>query len=119
MKEFQHEPFNVLTNNCHSFVSRCLNELGADGRRDWTVPRLYLAQASRGRYMGVLAIFQHLGPFAIVMGAGLGGPWRAYFFAAWFAGLVLVAGWFLLFSGRAPTRRKATPPDMEPLMAVV
>jgi hypothetical protein len=118
VQEFQHEAYSILWNNCHSFVARCLNELGGQGRRDWTVPRVFLAQARQGRYTSLGAAFGHLGPFAIVMGAGLGGGWRAQFFLVWLAGLVLVAGWFLFFSGRAPTRRKVTPPDMEPLMAV-
>ena len=118
VQEFQHEAYSILRNNCHSFVARCLNELGAQGRRDWTVPRVFLAQARQGRYTGLAAAFGHLGPFAVVMGAGLGGGWRAHFLLVWLVGLVLVAGWFHFFSGRAPTRRKVTPPDMEPLMAV-
>ena len=92
--EYQHQSYNILTWNCHSFVANCLNRLKFQAG-NWNVVSLAVLIFMKGRFVSRLAILQTYLPFVIVLGLGLvfgGGAFLTYLFIF----ICVLVGWFLL-----------------------
>lgn len=92
--EYQHQSYNILTCNCHSFVANCLNRLKFQSG-NWNVVNLAVLIFMKGQFVSRSAILRTYLPFVIVSGLGLifGGDVFLTYLSIFFC--VLVA-WFLL-----------------------
>ncbi|KAL0364714.1 UNVERIFIED_CONTAM: protein RTE1 [Sesamum angustifolium] len=97
-QEYQHESYNILTCNCHSFVANSLNKLKFQGG-NWNVVNLALLIFIKGQYVSTLALLRTYVPFLVVLGLGLvfGGEIFLTYLAIFIFALV---GWFLLGAAR-------------------
>ncbi|KAL1562651.1 protein RTE1-HOMOLOG [Salvia divinorum] len=93
-QEYQHQSYNILTCNCHSFVANCLNRLKFQ-TGNWNVVSVAVLIFMKGRFVSRLAILQTYLPFVIVLGLGLffGGK---VFLTYLFIFFCVLVGWFLL-----------------------
>ncbi|CAI9110862.1 OLC1v1010953C1 [Oldenlandia corymbosa var. corymbosa] len=93
-QEFQHQSYNLLTCNCHSFVANCLNRLRFRGGR-WNVVNLAIFILLNGKFVNRSCIVKTYLPFLIVFSLGLffGGTTFLTSLAVFFSILI---GWFLL-----------------------
>ncbi|KAG6397394.1 hypothetical protein SASPL_143561 [Salvia splendens] len=92
--EYQHQAYNILTCNCHSFVANCLNRLKFQAG-NWNVVSLAVLIFMKGRFVSRLAILQTYLPFVVVLGLGLvfgGGAFLTYLSIF----ICVLVGWFLL-----------------------
>ncbi|GER40395.1 RTE1-homolog [Striga asiatica] len=93
-QEYQHQSYNILTCNCHSFVANCLNRLKFDAG-GWNVVNLALLIFIKGRFISKLAILKTYLPFVVVSGLGLafGGETFLTYLALF---VFVLVGWFLV-----------------------
>lgn len=95
-QEFQHQSYNILTCNCHSFVANCLNRLGFQAGR-WNVVNLAIFIFLNGSWVSKSAFVKSYLPFIIVFVMGLTfGGWSFITYLAAF--VFLLVGWFVLGS---------------------
>lgn len=92
-QEYQHQSYNILTCNCHSFVANCLNRLKFQAG-DWNVVNLAILIFIRGQFVSRLAILQTYLPFIFVLCIGLafGGETFLIYLAIF---IFILVGWFL------------------------
>ncbi|KAH6791475.1 RTE1-homolog [Perilla frutescens var. frutescens] len=92
--EYQHQSYNILTCNCHSFVANCLNRLKFQAG-NWNVVNLAILIFMKGQFVSTSAILRTYLPFVVVLGLGLifGGDIFLTYLAIFICVLV---GWFLL-----------------------
>lgn len=95
-QEYQHQSYNILTCNCHSFVANCLNKLKfhAGG---WNVVNLAVLIFIKGSFVSRIAILKTYLPFVVVFGLGLALGGEMFLTCLALFILVLV-GWFLIGS---------------------
>ncbi|KAK6125698.1 hypothetical protein DH2020_040564 [Rehmannia glutinosa] len=93
-QEYQHQSYNILTCNCHSFVANCLNRLKFQAA-DWNVVNLAILIFIKGRFISKLAILRTYLPFIVVFGLGLafGGETFLTYLAIF---IFVLVGWFLI-----------------------
>lgn len=105
--DFQHRHYSFWSTNCHSFAAACLNGMGCQGRRDWTVFDLAVLILARGRYVYRGFAVAHAVPWLLTMGLGgyVGG---LRFLAAWGLAAGAIVAWYFWTSRRGRrTRRKS------------
>ncbi|KAL3644168.1 hypothetical protein CASFOL_012100 [Castilleja foliolosa] len=93
-REYQHQSYNILTCNCHSFVANCLNRLNFEAG-NWNVVNLALLILIKGRFVSKLAILQTYSPFVVVFGFGLALGGQTFLTCLAIFDFLLV-GWFLV-----------------------
>lgn len=93
-QEFQHQSYNLLTCNCHSFVANSLNRLGFR-TGGWNVVNLAALIFLKGKWVDKAAMVRSFLPFIIVFGLGITlGASKFLTFLAFFT--FILVGWFLL-----------------------
>lgn len=93
-QEYQHQSYNILTCNCHSFVANCLNRLKFQAG-DWNVVNLAILIFIKGQFVSRLAILRTYLPFVVVLGLGL--AFGGEIFLTYLAIFIFVlVGWFLI-----------------------
>ncbi|KAL8473826.1 hypothetical protein ACS0TY_030618 [Phlomoides rotata] len=92
-QEYQHQSYNILTCNCHSFVANCLNRLKFQAG-DWNVVNVAILIFIRGQFVSRLAILRTYLPFILVLCIGL--AFGGEIFLAYLAIFIFIlVGWFL------------------------
>lgn len=94
--EYQHQSYNILTCNCHSFVANCLNRLKYQ-TGNWNVANLAMLIFSKGQFVDRPAMLRTYVPFVVVfvLGLLLGGD---FFLNTLFLFIFVIVGWFVLGS---------------------
>ncbi|XP_051148295.1 protein RTE1-HOMOLOG [Andrographis paniculata] len=92
--EYQHNSYNILTCNCHSFVANCLNRLKFQAG-NWNVVNLAILMFVKGRFVSKIAAFRTYLPFLLVfaLGFGLGGNTFLTYLAIF---IFILVGWFIV-----------------------
>eukprot|EP00899_Mesostigma_viride_P003277 jgi/Mesvir1/12950/Mv05964-RA.1 len=71
-RSFQHQTYNILTANCHSFVAHCLNEMDYAGKRGyWNVVTVLLLILRQGEFVNVRRVLGATLPCAIITSIGV------------------------------------------------
>jgi len=93
-QEYQHNTYNILTCNCHSFVANNLNRLEFGGG-GWNVVNIAAMILMKGKWVSKKSMVQSYLPFVIVSSVGIffGGVGFVAFLGLF--AFVLV-GWYLL-----------------------
>jgi len=99
----EYEMYNILTNNCHAFVSSFLNMLAYRGRCNWNQLHLATMVLVQGRFTSLWGVLQTWLPFCAII--ALGGYFgRLIFLYCWLGLVGIILGWYCLhtcmFSGR-------------------
>ncbi|KAL6518467.1 hypothetical protein OROGR_018969 [Orobanche gracilis] len=93
-REYQHQSYNILTCNCHSFVANCLNRLKFEAGH-WNVVNLAFLIFIKGRFISKLAIIRTYLPSVLAFGLGLALGGKT-FFACLAIFLFVLVGWFVV-----------------------
>ncbi|KAH0460013.1 hypothetical protein IEQ34_010676 [Dendrobium chrysotoxum] len=94
-QQYQHKYYNLFTCNCHSFVSKCLNQLAYNGHVRWNLLNLVVLILWKGQWIDGMSVFRSFFPFAFVVCIGIlmaGWP----FLIGMVSFSVLLIGWFLV-----------------------
>ncbi|KAK4490683.1 hypothetical protein RD792_001375 [Penstemon davidsonii] len=93
-QEYQHQSYNLLTCNCHSFVANCLNRLKFE-TGGWNVVNLAILILFKGHWVNNVAIMRTYLPFLVVFSLGLAfGGWTFLTYLAIF--ISILVGWFVI-----------------------
>ncbi|KAL7104594.1 hypothetical protein ACP275_08G255400 [Erythranthe tilingii] len=95
-QEYQHQSYNILTCNCHSFVANCLNRLKFCAG-DWNVVSLAVLIFIKGKFVNKTAVVKTYLPFVVVFTLGLfvGGEAFLTYLALF---IFVLVGWFIIGS---------------------
>ncbi|KRX60482.1 Transmembrane protein, partial [Trichinella sp. T6] len=71
--EYRSRQHNIFWDNCHSHVALALNLMPYGRNANWNMLKLCVLMFFKGRYVSVLAFFQHWLPPLIIYGLAIGG----------------------------------------------
>ncbi|KAF5833098.1 hypothetical protein DUNSADRAFT_10679, partial [Dunaliella salina] len=102
------EMYNILTNNCHAFVSSFLNMLAYRGRCNWDQLHLATMVFVQGRFTSGWGFLHTWIPFCavVVLGGYFG---RLIFLYCWLGIVGLILGWYCLHTYMFQRQRKWEP----------
>ena len=88
---YQLKPYSLLSQNCHHFVIRFLNQVRYDHHNEWSVAKIATHMFLKGRFVGWKGLAKTWLPHICLVGAGslLGGT---TFFVCWLLAVILTAG---------------------------
>uniref|UniRef100_A0A7N0TVV6 Uncharacterized protein n=1 Tax=Kalanchoe fedtschenkoi TaxID=63787 RepID=A0A7N0TVV6_KALFE len=93
-QEYQHNSYNLLTCNCHSFVANNLNKLGF-GKGEWNVVNLATLIFLKGCWVDRTAMVRSFLPFILVFSIGIIVGGKTFLTCVAFSTLALL-GWFII-----------------------
>ena len=80
--DYQQRTYSMLSCNCHHFGVQFLNNIGYNGRTNWTVAELCVSMLRFGRHTNLVGVLKTWLPFVLVMLLG-----------CWWLGLRILLYW--------------------------